>query len=287
MEQIRPDWLKVKYNSEAVAKMSSLLADLSLNTVCKEAGCPNIGECFKNNTATFMIMGNNCTRNCRFCAVSKGELFPLNPKEPENVAIAAKKLQLKHVVITSVTRDDLVDGGAYHFAQTIRAVKEALPYSTIEVLIPDLNGRTEDIDKIICANPDVLNHNIETVPSLYKKVRPEADYSRSLRVLKYVKEKAPSIISKTGLMVGLGEKEEEINAVIDDLVKTRCDILTIGQYLSPSENHLKVKEYISPEKFSEYKKAGEEKGIKFIASAPLVRSSYNALEALNAVRKDS
>jgi lipoic acid synthetase len=281
----RPDWLKASYNEDEIKKMDRLLSDLHLNTVCKEADCPNIGECFKKGTATFMIMGNNCTRNCRFCAVANGKGLPLDPMEPENIATASKHLNLKHIVVTSVTRDDLEDGGAEHFAQTIIALKKALPESTVEVLIPDMQGVEKDIDIIMAAKPDVINHNIETVPSLYTQVRPEADYHRSLGVLKYVKDNAPDIISKTGIMVGLGETEEQVEKVMEDLKVIGCEVLTIGQYLRPSKEHLEVKEYVSMEQFHAYKELGLKKGLKYVASNPLVRSSYNAQEAINEIRK--
>ncbi len=288
MEQKKPKWMKKTYTKEdraAIRKMNILMKQLSLNTVCKKASCPNMGECFKKNTATFMIMGPNCTRHCRFCNVSKEEIFPLDPKEPENVAKASKKLGLKHIVVTSVTRDDLEDGGAHHFANTIKALKRELPDSTVEVLIPDMKGIKENINIIIEAKPDVINHNVETVPSLYSKVRPEANYHRSLDVLRYVKEEAPGIITKTGIMVGLGEKGEDVFALMDDLVEIDCDILTIGQYLRPSSKHIEVKEYVTLETYDIYKKVGEEKGIKFVASSPFVRSSYHALEAVNQVKE--
>lgn len=289
MHKRKPQWLNTVYNKEAkeaIREMNVMLNELSLNTVCKEANCPNMGECFKKNTATFMIMGPNCTRHCRFCNVSKGEIFPLDPKEPENVAKASKKLGLQHIVVTSVTRDDLDDGGASHFAETIRAIKRELPHATVEVLIPDLKGIEESIDIVIDAKPDVINHNVETVPSLYSIVRPGADYNRSLNVLKYVKEKSPDILTKTGIMVGLGEKIEEVSKLMDDLVNIDCDIFTIGQYLRPSSKHIEVKEYVTPEIFDEYKKIAQEKGIKYTASAPLVRSSYNALEAIEKIRRE-
>lgn len=279
MRRKLPDWLKVNYNKEAVDEVSHLMADLKLNTVCKEANCPNLGECFKKKTATFMILGSVCTRNCRFCNVSNGHATEVDPEEPVNLALAVKALGLKHVVITSVTRDDLPDGGAAHFASTIEAVRKHNPDTTIEVLIPDLEGVHENLDIVINANPNVINHNIETVKYLYADVRPQADYERSLHVLKYVKEKAPSIITKTGIMVGLGETDEQIYEVMDDCLKVNCDIFTIGQYLRPSENHIELKEYVTPEKFEEYKKIGQEKGFKYIASGPLVRSSYKAEEA--------
>ncbi|HML31828.1 lipoyl synthase [Sporomusa sphaeroides] len=286
MANQRPKWLNAKYNKHDVDKLNLMLDELSLNTVCNEANCPNIGECYQKNTATFLIMGNNCTRHCKFCAVSKEAVLPLNPEEPENVAIASKKLGLKHIVITSVTRDDLEDGGAAHYVKTILAVRKALPKSTIEVLIPDLQGNDQSLDKIIAAKPDVINHNIETVPSFYANVRPEADYKRSLDVISYVKTKDPGIITKTGIMLGFGETEAEVLQVMDDLVTIKCDIFTIGQYLRPSQNHIPVKEFISPEKFDEYKSIAEKKGLKYVASSPLVRSSYNALHAIEQIKSE-
>lgn len=279
MERKLPEWLKVNYNKEAVDEVSHLMADLKLNTVCKEANCPNLGECYKKKTATFMILGSVCTRNCRFCNVSNGHATSVDPEEPMNLAQAVKKLNLTHVVITSVTRDDLPDGGAAHFAKTIEAVRNINPETTIEVLIPDLDGVHENLDIVINANPNVINHNVETVKYLYADVRPQADYERSLQVLKYVKEKAPHITSKTGIMVGLGETDEQVYEVMDDCLNVNCDIFTIGQYLRPSEQHIELKEYITPEKFEEYKKIALEKGFKYVASGPLVRSSYKAGEA--------
>lgn len=284
MYEPKPDWFKVSYDHEVVEDILKMMENLSLHTVCTEAHCPNIGECFKKNSATFMIMGKNCTRNCRFCIVSKGALENLDPEEPKNVARAAKTMNLKHVVVTSVTRDDLSDGGAAHFAQTIREIKAALPDSTVEVLIPDFKGVAESLDIVIRERPDVIGHNVETVPSLYSTVRPQADYQRSMGVLKYVKETAPDILVKTGIMVGLGETEDEIIAVMNDLVAISCDIMTIGQYLRPSKDHLDIKEYITPETFERYKAIGEGMGIRFIASGPLVRSSYKASEAIKAIR---
>lgn len=276
-----PEWLKVSYNKDAVNEVNEIMARLKLNTVCKEANCPNLGECFKKNTATFMILGSICTRHCRFCNVTHGHAEKVDPQEPLHLAEAAKELKLKHVVITSVTRDDLEDGGAKHFADTIHAVRELNPGTTIEVLIPDLKGNHESLDIVINAEPDVINHNIETVKPLYGVVRPEADYERSLEVLRYVKEKAPHILTKTGIMVGLGETDQQVYEVMDDSLKAKCDIFTIGQYLRPSEKHIEMKEYVTPEKFLEYKRAGQEKGFRYIASGPLVRSSYRAEEALN------
>ena len=276
----KPEWLKVNYNKEAVEEISALMAKLKLNTVCKEANCPNLGECYKKRTATFMILGSVCTRNCRFCNVSSGVVEAVDPQEPQHLAEAVKELDLKHVVITSVTRDDLDDGGAKHFADTIKAVRALTPGVSIEVLIPDLQGVEKDLDVIIAANPDVINHNVETVREFYPEVRPEADYDRSMQVLDYVKRKAPHIKTKTGIMVGLGESDEQVYQVMDDSLKVGCDIFTIGQYLQPSPQHLEVKAYVTPEKFAEYEKIGEAKGFHYIASSPLVRSSYRAEEAL-------
>ncbi|MDZ5725411.1 lipoyl synthase [Acetobacterium carbinolicum] len=276
----KPEWLKVNYNKEAVEEVSRLMAKLKLNTVCKEANCPNLGECYKKRTATFMILGNICTRHCRFCNVGSGVVEAVDPNEPQHLAEAVKELDLKHVVITSVTRDDLADGGASHFANTIKAVRKLNPGVTVEVLIPDLQGVSEHLDIVIAANPDVINHNVETVREFYPEVRPEADYDRSMQVLLYVKTKAPQIKTKTGIMVGLGETDEQVFKVMDDSLKAGCDIFTIGQYLQPSPQHIKVKAYVTPEKFEEYKKIGEAKGFHYIASSPLVRSSYRAEEAL-------
>ncbi|KAF5074149.1 Lipoyl synthase [anaerobic digester metagenome] len=276
----KPEWLKVSYNKAAVEEVNGLMAKLKLNTVCKEANCPNLGECYKKKTATFMILGRTCTRNCRFCNVTSGAVEPVDPKEPQHLAEAVKELDLNHVVITSVTRDDLKDGGAGHFADTIRAVRELNPGVSIEVLIPDLQGVEKHLDIVIAASPDVINHNVETVRELYSVVRPEADYDRSMAVLEYVKKQAPHIKTKTGIMVGLGETDEQIYQVMDDSLKVGCDIFTIGQYLQPSPQHLEVKAYVTPEKFAQYKKIGEAKGFHYVASSPLVRSSYRAEEAL-------
>ena len=276
----KPEWLKVSYNKEAVEEVSGLMAKLKLNTVCKEANCPNLGECYKKRTATFMILGSTCTRSCRFCNVTSGMVEPVDPKEPQHLAEAVKELDLKHVVITSVTRDDLEDGGAGHFADTIRAVRVLNPGVSIEVLIPDLQGVERHLDIVIAANPDVINHNVETVRELYSEVRPEADYDRSRAVLEYVKKQAPHVKTKTGMMVGLGETDEQVYQVMDDSLKVGCDIFTIGQYLQPSPQHIEVKAYVTPEKFAEYKKIGEAKGFHYIASSPLVRSSYRAEEAM-------
>ena len=280
MQQRMPEWFKVKYNQEAVNEVSRLMAKLRLNTVCKEANCPNLGECFQKHTATFMILGSQCTRNCRFCNVVHGTPEPVDPEEPMHVAEAVRDLKLRHVVITQVTRDDLPDGGASQFANTVSAIRELCPDVTIEVLISDMKGDQTSLDTVITAHPEVINHNIETVASLYSSVRPEANYRRSLSVLRYVKEKDSTILTKTGIMLGLGETKEQVLQTMDDVLSTDCDIFTIGQYLRPSPAHIEMKEYISPEIFAEYKNIGLQKGFRYVASSPLVRSSYRAAEAL-------
>jgi lipoic acid synthetase len=285
--QKKPEWLKKKVNAEAVMEMEGMLRSLNLHTVCEGASCPNRGECFKNRTATFMILGDVCTRNCRFCAVCKGRPTPLDPQEPENVAIAAQQLRLAHTVVTSVTRDDLPDGGAAHFAQTIRALKQHLPESTTEVLIPDFRGSLEALQTVIDARPDIINHNVETVPRLYPAVRPMAQYERSLELLRRVKELGGGIYSKTGIMVGLGETEDEVLSVMDDLIAVGCDLLTIGQYLQPTREHIEIAEFIHPDQFEVYRRKGLEKGFKYVASGPLVRSSYNAIEGMRELMKQS
>ncbi|MFA6977307.1 MAG: lipoyl synthase [Mesotoga sp.] len=274
----KPDWLKKKLNADRsrLSEIKVMLRSLRLNTVCEEAKCPNIGECFASRTATFMILGNVCTRNCRFCAVSKGIPGSPDPKEPENISHAVHVLKLRHAVITSVTRDDLDDGGASHFVDVVRELRKNCPDTTIELLIPDLNGNWKALERIVREHPDVLNHNVETVPSLYVSVRPGATYERSIGLLRRVKEIDSSIITKSGIMVGLGEDEDEVKSVIDDLIGAGCRMLTIGQYLQPSHKHLPVVEYITPEQFESYRIFALERGFSFVASGPLVRSSYHA-----------
>lgn len=276
----KPDWLRVPYNPSEVAEVSALLSDAKLNTVCKEANCPNLGECYSKRTATFMIMGRDCTRNCRFCNVTPGHPEPLDPEEPQHVAEVVKKLGLKHAVITQVTRDDLKDGGAAHMADTVRAIRAMNPEVTIEVLISDLQGSEEDLKTVLDAKPDVMNHNVEMVQDLYEQIRPQATYRRSLDVLKNSKRIAPDILTKTGFMVGLGETDEQIDTLMDDIRETGCDILTISQYLQPSPEHTKLMRYVTPEGFAAYKEKALAKGFLYVASAPLVRSSYRAAEAL-------
>lgn len=282
MERKR-EWLRVRYNQEAVAEVAQLLGELRLNTVCKEANCPNLGECYRKHTATFMILGSQCTRNCRFCSVAPGHPQPPDPEEPENVAAAAKKLGLRHVVLTCPTRDDLPDGGAEQFAQTVRAIRRACPGATVETLISDMQMNTAALDAVIEARPEVLNHNVETVRALQEAVRPQADYERSLAVLRYCKEKDAALLTKTGFMVGLGETEEQIGELMDDVLAAGCDILTIGQYLQPSPEHYPLDRYASPEDFARYKEMALDKGFRYVASAPLARSSYKAWEALEGV----
>ena len=276
----KPDWLKVRYNQQAVEEVAALLGELKLNTVCKEANCPNLGECYRRHTATFMLLGSHCTRNCRFCNVTHAAPEPVDPEEPENVALAAKRLGLRHVVLTCVTRDDLPDGGAAHFARTVAALRRECPGTTVETLISDLQGDRAALDTVLAAAPEVLNHNVETVPDLYAAVRPQADYRRSLELLRYAKEKVPQILTKTGFMVGLGETEAQIDALMDDILAVGCDILTIGQYLQPTAAHYPMARYVTPEEFAAYKERALQKGFRFVASAPLARSSYRAWEVL-------
>ena len=276
----KPDWLKVRFNQEAVDEVAALMRDLKLTTVCREANCPNLGECYRKHTATFMILGEICTRNCRFCNVTTGKPLPPDPDEPENVALAAQALKLRHVVLTCSTRDDLPDGGAAHFARTVRAIREKCPAATVETLISDMKMNTAALDTVIAAHPEVLNHNVETVKELQSAVRPQARYERSLDVLRYCKQKDPTILTKTGFMVGLGETDEQIDRLMDDILETGCDILTIGQYLQPSPKHHPLARYVTPEEFARYKETALRKGFRHVASAPLARSSYKAWEVL-------
>lgn len=342
MERIKrkPEWLRTPVRGgKNLTTVKRVLKELHLHTVCTAANCPNRMECFSNRTATFMILGDVCTRNCRFCNVSTGRPLEVEEDEPERIARAVVSLGLKHVVITSVTRDDLPDGGAAHFAATVRAVRRAVqavrpsvnsvkapdennapgafrasgapgavrsvqgdeavqaaqasqrddarpenfthPGITIELLIPDLQGDIGALRTVLDSKPDILNHNVETIPRLYPEVRPQADYRQSLEVLRRTKELDPSRYTKSGLMVGLGEKPEEIEKVMDDLREVGCDFLTIGQYLAPSASHYPVAEYVHPDQFEEYRRIGYRKGFSFVASAPLVRSSYRAAEMMD------
>ncbi|MCX5749975.1 MAG: lipoyl synthase [Candidatus Saganbacteria bacterium] len=275
-----PQWLiKRTPKSQNIREIHSLLDDDSVHTVCESAKCPNIGECYLNRTVTFMILGNICTRNCGFCAVSHGHASPPDEDEPKKVADAAKRLGLKYVVITSVTRDDLEDGGADQFVRTIREIRSLLPGTKIEVLVPDFKGNEGCIGKIIDIKPNIINHNLETVKRLYPAVRSQADYGRSLSLLRAVKDRDPSLYTKSGIMLGLGETKEEVIALMEDLREVDCDILTIGQYLQPSKEQVEVLEYIKPSDFDDYKDIGERMGFKKVFSGPFVRSSYKASEA--------
>ena len=274
----KPDWIKSKWpcNPE-ISALKKMLREKGLSTVCAEAACPNLGECFACGTATFMIMGNTCTRNCRFCNVTHGKPAPLDKNEPEKIAQTVINLKLKHVVITSVTRDDLEDGGASHFVACVKTIRAKNPTIKIEILTPDFrNSMDESLKALKIASPDVFNHNIETVPSLYATVRPQANYKISLTLLKKHKEYFPEIPTKSGLMLGLGETLEEVIQVLKDLRSHGVTMLTLGQYLQPTQEHLKVVRYVRPEEFENYKKIAKDLGFMHVASAPLVRSSYHA-----------
>jgi len=278
-DQRKPPWLKIRLSQlRDTSKVKSILNVTSLHTVCEEARCPNLGECFSSGTAAILILGKICTRNCGFCAVERGVPASLDDSEPERVATAISKMQLQYVVVTSVTRDDLPDGGASIFARTIRAVRALDPKIKIEVLIPDFKGDKASLAAVLKESPDVLNHNVETVPRLYPQVRPEADYGRSLGLLRRVKEYSSRMVTKSGFMLGLGERREEVLELLRDLRKAGCDFLTIGQYLQPGLDRLPVVEYVPPEEFEEYKKIGEDMGFKSVASGPFVRSSFHASE---------
>lgn len=273
----RPPWLKVSpFSGDRYQQIRSRLRGLTLHTVCEEANCPNRGECFNSGTATFLLMGPLCSRNCRFCNISAGKPLPLDPDEPKKVALVASELELSHVVVTSVTRDDLPDEGAGQFRETVKELKKALPGATIELLTPDFQGRKELLDLVLQSGPTVFNHNVETVPRLYPSVRPRANYRRSLDVLTYASVHYPEIKIKSGMMVGLGETKEELAEVFADLAAAGVEILTIGQYLAPTKNHYPIKRYYSPEEFESLRKSAEDGGIPIVVSGPLVRSSYRA-----------
>jgi lipoic acid synthetase len=279
----RPQWLRAPAPSgENYQDLKSLIERLRLHTVCESAACPNVGECWNHRTATFMILGNVCTRRCGFCAVQKGAPLPVDYDEPARVAEAVAAMGLKFAVITSVNRDDREDGGAELFAMVIRAIRERIPDCGVEVLIPDFQGNREAVQTVMEARPDVLNHNTETVPRLYRQVRLGARYERSLDVLRHAKEVAPGTPTKSGLMLGLGERIDEVLDVMRDLRAHRVDILTLGQYLRPSPKHLPIVRYVTPEEFSELKQAGLEMGFGHVESGPLVRSSYHASDAARA-----
>ncbi len=271
----RPAWLKAPIpGGERYADLKSLVGRHKLHTVCEEARCPNIGECWNNGTATFMILGDVCTRSCGFCAVKTGKPPELDAGEPMRVAEAVRSLAVRHAVITSVNRDELYDGGAQIFAETIRQVRALNPRTTIEVLIPDFKGEEFALDIVLAAFPDILNHNTETVPRLYAEVRPQAQYSRSLQVLERAKRRG--FVTKTGLMLGLGETDDEVIGVMKDVRAVGCDILTLGQYLQPTKDHLPVKRFVHPDQFGIFREIGRNLGFLHVESGPLVRSSYHA-----------
>lgn len=279
-----PPWLRTKLpSSPAFAGTDRLVEGLGLNTVCRGAKCPNMFECYSQGTATFLIMGHVCTRNCAFCNIAPGQPGPLDMDEPRRVGEAAKTLGLRHVVITSVTRDDLPDGGAGHFASVITAVREALRDAapTIEVLIPDFKGSLPALRNVLAAAPEIINHNVETPPAHYARIRPQADYAQSLELLRRVREAGG--VPKSGLMVGLGETDEEVRGVLGDLAGAGCRIATVGQYMRPSRNHPPVQRYVHPDMFEQYALWGREAGIEYVFSAPLVRSSYNARQVFEAL----
>jgi lipoic acid synthetase len=283
---VKPEWLRVKAPQwQRVGNVKEILRDLSLNTVCEEASCPNIGECFQAGTATFLIMGPACTRACPYCDIDfEKKPQALDPSEPQRLAEAVKRLNLNHVVITAVNRDDLPDGGASQFVDCINAVRTISPKTTIEVLIPDLCGNWEALAVILSAQPEVLNHNTETIPRLYRRVRPQGDYQRSLTLLQKTKAITPKVYTKSGMMVGLGESDQEVRQVMENLRAVDCDILTLGQYLQPTPKHLEVKEFIPPEQFEAWRIFGEAIGFLQVVASPLTRSSYHA-EQVQALMK--
>ncbi len=283
-ERRHPNWIKVRAPvSPEYFGTRAMLAGLKLHTVCQEASCPNIGECFSHRTATFMLMGDVCTRNCPYCAVAHGRVRPLDADEPRRIAEAVAKLGLKHVVVTSVNRDDLPDGGAAHFAATADAINAVSPDARVEVLVPDFQGSHPSVDTVVESSIDIFNHNIETVPNLYRTVRPGGHYERSLDVLAYAKDRgrARGMLSKAGLMLGLGEERDELIGVFEDLRAVDCDILTLGQYLRPSAEHLPVVKYLQPAEFAELGETARAMGFHHVESAPLVRSSYHAWSHVN------
>ncbi|MEW5915635.1 MAG: lipoyl synthase [Gemmatimonadota bacterium] len=279
----KPDWLKVRApGGENYARLKQLMRELNLHTVCEEAHCPNVGECWEHGTATFMILGAVCTRNCGYCAVAHGRPPEYDLAEPERVAKAIAEMQLRHAVITSVDRDDLEDFGSYIFAETIRQIRAHMPGCSVEVLVPDFQGDEHAIRKVLEARPDIYNHNTETVPRLYRRARPGGRYERVMRIFEFAKREAPEIPTKTGIILGLGETIEEVLAVMRDLRAVDVDILTLGQYLRPSADHLPLDRYYSPQEFRELADAGRAMGFKHVESGPLVRSSYHAWEQVQA-----
>lgn len=283
----KPNWIRVKApNSHEYMQTRDLIRSHKLNTVCEEAACPNIGECWAKKHVTVMILGSVCTRACRFCNVATGIPDKLDPHEPDNLAAAIKQLGLSHVVITSVDRDDLIDGGADHFVQCITKIRSASPGTTIEILTPDFLRKDGAVEKVIAAHPDVYNHNVETVPSLYQKIRPGARYFHSLNLLHKVKQQDPTIFTKSGLMLGLGETIEEVLQVMDDLRAADVDFITIGQYLQPTNNHAELIRYVDPEEFDYLARVAKVKGFLMVSSGPLTRSSYHAQEDFQIMKNE-
>ncbi len=279
----KPSWLKVKAPGGAnYLRIKQLMRELELITVCEEAHCPNVGECWEHGTATFMILGDVCTRNCAYCAVSHGRPPKYDPAEPSRVAEAAKVMNLQHLVITSVDRDDLPDFGAWAFAETITQVHEAVPGCSVEVLVPDFQGNEDSIRMVLEARPEIYNHNTETVPRLYKKARPGGRYERVLEIFRTSKRIAPDIPTKTGIILGMGETNEEVLQTMKELRTVDVDILTLGQYLRPSDDHIKLDRYVTPDEFTMFRQAGKAMGFKHVESGPLVRSSYHAWEQVQA-----
>lgn len=275
----KPDWIRVKApGSPVYAETKQIVRENGLVTVCEEAGCPNIGECWTKKHATMMIMGDTCTRACSFCNVKTGLPAALDAEEPEKVANAVAKLGLRHVVITSVDRDDLADGGAQHFVEVIEAIRRRSPGTTIEILTPDFLRKEGALEKVVAARPDVFNHNLETVPRLYLNIRPGARYFHSMRLLQRVKELDPTIFTKSGIMVGLGEAREEVLQVMDDMRSAAIDFLTIGQYLQPTRKHAAIERFVTPEEFKSYERIARSKGFLLVSASPLTRSSYHADE---------
>ncbi len=282
----RPSWLRVRFpGGENHRELTRIMRTLDLHTVCESARCPNMGECWEHRTATFMILGNICTRACGFCAVPSGKpLGPPDEAEPERVAEAVEKMGLRYAVVTSVNRDDQPDGGAAIFARTIMAIRARVPGCRVEVLIPDFRGDWRALETLMAAHPDVLNHNMETVPRLYRRVRKGAVYERSLELLRRARDLAPTIPTKTGMMLGLGESREEVLAAMEEIAAQDTHILTLGQYLQPTSEHLPVERFVHPDEFAEYKRLGEQMGFRHVESGPLVRSSYHAFEQEESAR---
>ena len=282
MPRIHPDWIKARFpGSPNYLRLKHILRQHNLHTVCEEARCPNIGECWGHSTATFLILGDICTRGCRFCAISKGKPNLLDPEEPRNVALVVKELGLQHIVVTSVNRDDLPDGGSTHFTKTVFWIKVLNPGIRVEVLNPDFRGDKKALEAVVRSGIHILNHNVETVPRLYRRVRPGAMYQRSLELLNRAKEIRPDLLTKSGLMLGVGETLDEVMTTLKDLRQVDCDIVTLGQYLRPSGDHLPVERYVSPAEFDELKTEAQKRGFRHVESGPLVRSSYHAWNHVN------